>query len=185
MDIFNRLKSGEPIPMNDPDYYQVHEAAKQTIKLSAQMNASGDTDRIREILSEILGYPLDESMTVFPPFSINYGKATQIGKNVFINHACVFLGLGGIIIEDEVLIGPRVTLTSEDHPVEASKRKALIGKTIVIKRNAWIGAGATILPGVTVGENSVVAAGAVVTKDVSPNTLVGGVPAKVMKTIEG
>ena len=134
MDIFSRLKSGEPIPMNDPKYDQIHQAAKRTIHLTAQLNASGDIDQIRKILSEIVGYPLDESVTVFPPFHINYRGATQIGKNVFINHACVFLGLGGIVIEDEVLIGPRVNLTSENHPVGSTERKALIGKTIVIKR---------------------------------------------------
>jgi len=148
------------------------------------MNALGDVNQIRKILSEIVGYPLPESVTVFPPLHINYGGATRIGRNVFINHACVFLGLGGIVIEDEVLIGPSVNLTSEDHPVVPSQRKSLIGKTIVIKRNAWIGAGATVLSGVTVGENSVVAAGAVVSKDVPPNCVVGGVPAKLIKNID-
>ena len=91
--------------------------------------------------------------------------------------------MGGITIEDNVLIGPKVNLITENHPLDPTDRRALICKPIVIKRNAWIGAAATILPGVTIGENAVVAAGAVVSKDVPANTIVGGVPAKIIKTI--
>ncbi len=91
--------------------------------------------------------------------------------------------MGGIIIEDNVLIGPKVNLITENHSLNPNDRKSLICKPIVIKHNAWIGAAATILPGVTVGENAVVAAGAVVAKDVLPNTIVGGVPAKIIKNI--
>ena len=182
--IFDRLQSGEPILMNDPDYYQIREAANRTFKLSAQLNHATDTDQVREILSEIVGHPLDESVTVFPPFYTNNGRFTQFGKNIFINHACSFLDLGRIIIEDNIMIGPRVNITSENHPLKVEQRNTLIGKPVVIKRGAWIGAAATILPGVTVGENSVIAAGAVVSKDVPANSVVGGIPAKVLKTIE-
>ena len=91
--------------------------------------------------------------------------------------------MGGITVEDDVFIGPKVNLITENHPLDPGTRKALICNPIVIKRNAWIGAAATILPGVTVGENAVVAAGAVVSKDVLANTVVGGVPAKFIKTI--
>jgi len=90
---------------------------------------------------------------------------------------------GGIIIEDNVLIGPKVNLITTNHPLDPAERRATISHPIVIKKNAWIGAAATILPGVTIGENSVVAAGAVVSKDVPPNTIAGGVPAKVIKAI--
>ena len=91
--------------------------------------------------------------------------------------------MGGITIEDDVLIGPKVNLITENHPLDPGDRKALLTKPIIIKRNAWIGAGATILPGVTIGENSVVAAGAVVSRDVLPNVVVGGVPAKIIRSI--
>ena len=91
--------------------------------------------------------------------------------------------MGGIIIEDNVLIGPKVNLVTENHPLDPADRKSLVCQSIVVKYNAWIGAAATILPGVTIGENAVVAAGAVVTSDVPPNTVVGGVPAKVIKTL--
>jgi len=97
---------------------------------------------------------------------------------VFINHGCTFLDLGGIVIEDEVLVGPKVSLITENHPVRPEDRKMLD-----LKRNCWIGANSVILPGVTVGENSVVAAGSVVTKDVLADTVVAGVPARVIKKV--
>ncbi len=91
--------------------------------------------------------------------------------------------MGGITLEDHVLIGPKVSLITENHPLDPTDRRALLCKPIVIKRNAWIGAAATVLPGVTIGENAVVAAGAVVTTDVPDNAVVGGVPAKIIKFI--
>jgi acetyltransferase-like isoleucine patch superfamily enzyme len=151
--------------------------------LSATLNNSTDVDQIRERLSEIIGNQLDESTTFFAPFYTNFGWFTRIGKNVFINHACSFLDMGGITLEDQVLLGPKVNLITENHPIDPADRRALICKPIIIKRNAWIGAAATILPGVTIGENAIVAAGAVVSKDVPANTVVGGVPAKFIKTI--
>ncbi|ANE50096.1 DapH/DapD/GlmU-related protein [Flavisolibacter tropicus] len=183
-DIFKRMKAGEPIRLDDPEYFKVLDVVNRTIALSADLNASTDVKQIRERLSKIIGTQLDESTTVFAPFYTNFGRFIQIGKNVFINHACSFLDMGGITIEDEVLIGPKVNLITENHPLDPADRRALICKPILIKRNAWIGAGATILPGVTIGENAVVAAGAVVSKDVPANTVVGGIPAKLIKTID-
>lgn len=183
-DIFDRMKAGIPVPMDDPEYSRIREAVNQTMKLSAQLNAATDTDQVRHLLSQITGQALNDTITVFPPFYTNFGRFIRIGNNVFINHACSFLDLGGITIEDDVLIGPRVNLISENHPAAPENRKVLVPKAVVIKRNAWIGAGATILPGVTVGENAVVAAGAVVSKDVPANSIVGGVPARVLKTME-
>lgn len=156
----------------------------RTIQLSAALNSATDVDQIRERLSEIVGSQIDTSTTIFIPFYTNFGQHIRIGKNVFINHACSFLDMGGITIEDDVLIGPRVNLVTENHPVDPAKRKQLDLKSILIKRNAWIGAGVTILPGVTVGENAIVAAGAVVNKDVPANTIVGGVPAKFIRTMD-
>lgn len=182
-DILSRMKAGEPIRQDDPDYGVIDAIVTRTIRLSALLNASGDVDRARELLSDITGRPLDASTTVFPPFHTNFGRFTTIGKNVFINHACSFLDMGGITIEDRVLIGPRVNLVTENHPLDPADRRALITKPILIRQGAWIGAAATILPGVTIGENAVVAAAAVVSKDVPANTIVGGIPAKVIRTI--
>ena len=184
MNIFERMRAGGIIPHTDPQWAEVWEIVNQTIALSAKLNASGNVEEIRAILSEILGQSIDSSTTVLAPFSTNFGKHTTIGKNVFINHGCSFLDLGGITIEDDVLIGPQVKLVTENHPVDPGNRKSLDLKSIHIGKNVWLGAGAIILPGVTVGENSIVAAGAVVTKDVPSNTIVGGVPARVIKKID-
>ena len=183
-DIFDRLKTGEPIRLDDPEYPKVQVVVDRTIKLSAQLNTSTDIDQIRKRLSEIIGTEVDETTTVFAPFYTNFGRFITIGKRVFINHACSFLDMGRITIEDDVLIGPKVNLITENHPLDPTNRRALISKPIIIKRNAWIGAAATILPGVTIGENAVVAAGAVVTTDVAANTIVGGIPAKHIKNID-
>jgi len=182
-DIFDRLKAGEPIRLDDPEYPKVQAVVDRTIKLSTQLNSSTDIDQVRARLSEIIGAELDKSTTVFSPFYSNFGRFIKIGKRVFINHSCTFLDMGGVIIEDDVLIGPKVNLITENHPIDPKERKTLISKPIIIKRNAWIGAAATILPGVTVGENAVVAAGAVVSKNVPANTVVGGIPAKHIKNL--
>jgi acetyltransferase-like isoleucine patch superfamily enzyme len=183
-DIFEQLRHGEIIAPANPEAYKFREASFATKKVLVQMNNSSDAGEIRKLLSQITGSKIDESVTVFTPLYINYGKNTKIGKNVFINFDCVFLDLGGITIEENVLIAPKVSLLSEGHPISPNDRQSLVPGPIHIMKNAWIGACATILPGVTVGENAVVAAGAVVSKDVPANTIVGGVPAKIIKTIE-
>lgn len=183
-DIFQRLQAGELLRKDDPEYGQFGEVVARTIRLCVEMNATAtSTDQVRTQLSTIIGTKIDPSTTIFPPFHTNFGRSIRLGKNIFINHACSFLDIGGITIEDGVQIGPRVNLTSENHPLDPTDRTTLIPGPIVIKRNAWIGAGATILPGVTIGENSIVAAGAVVSRDVPPNTVVAGVPAKVVKSL--
>jgi acetyltransferase-like isoleucine patch superfamily enzyme len=182
-DIFERLRKGETVLPGDPEAYKLREASFATKKLLVQLNNASDAEEVRNLLSQITSSEIDESVAVFTPLYINYGKNTKIGKNVFINFDCVFLDLGGITIEDNVLIAPKVSLLSEGHPVSPSERQSLVPGHIRIKKNAWIGAGATILPGVTIGENAVVAAGAVVAKDVTANTVVGGIPARHIKNI--
>ncbi|MCX8525664.1 sugar O-acetyltransferase [Chryseobacterium formosus] len=181
-DIFERLLAGETILPNDPQTDRLREEAFAVKVLLNQMNNSSNPEEITDLLSQILDKNVQD-VVVFTPLYINYGKNINIGKNVFINFDCTFLALGGITIEDDVLIGPKVSLVTENHPLNPEHRKGLICKPILIKRNAWIGANATILAGVTIGENSVVAAGAVVSKDVPDNTVVGGVPAKIIKQI--
>src|SRR3569833_814107 len=148
-DIFKRMLAGGVVRIDAPQWQHVWEIVSRTVKLSAGLNASTDTNQIRERLSEIIGTPVDKSTTVFVPFHTNFGRHIKIGKGVFINHACSFLDLGGITIEDKIQIAPKEKKTSENHPIDPSNRKSLDQKSEQNKRKAWIGAGAIILPGVT------------------------------------
>lgn len=181
--IFDELKNGMTARPQHPQINDLRATAYDTIHLTQQLNASADPQEIRQILSKITGTDIDESVTVFPPVFINYGKHLRIGKNVFINFNCTFLALGGIVIEDHVLIGPDVKILSEGHPLAPAERQSLVPGSVHIGQNAWIGAGAAILPGISIGENAVVAAGAVVTKNVPANTVVAGIPAKIIKSL--
>ncbi len=182
-DIFSLMLAGGIIPKEHPGWPKVWKLVNRAIKLSADLNTATSVDEIRDRLSELIGHKIDGTTRVFIPFYTNFGKHIRIGNHVFINHACTFLDLGGITVEDYVQIGPKVNLITENHPLNPEDRKSLDLGGIHIKRNAWLGAACTILPGVTVGENSVVAAGAVVTKDVPDNTVVAGIPAKVVRNL--
>ena len=143
-----------------------------------------DADEIRALFSDLIGKKVDDSFLLIPPFYTTGGLDISVGRNVFVNQNCTFYDLGGLDIADDVMIGPNVSIITSSHPIGPSQRRAgVTAKRIAIERNVWIAAGATIIGGVTVGENSVVAAGSVVTKDVRPNTLVGGNPAKVIRSI--
>lgn len=139
-------------------------------------------DKFRQTLSELLGQDVADSVTVLPPFYTDFGKHITLGTDIFINRGVMFTDLGGIDIEDHVLIGPFAKLLTVNHPSDSTELRGLITKPIRVKRNAWIGAGATILPGVTIGENAIVAADATVTKDVPDNVTVAGTPARVIQT---
>jgi acetyltransferase-like isoleucine patch superfamily enzyme len=143
-----------------------------------------DADEIRALFSELIGGKVDDGFRLIPPFYTAYGLKIRIGQRVFINQNCTVYDLAEVSIGDDVMIGPNVSIITAGHPIAPSQRRArVMGKPIVIEKNVWIAAGATIIGGVTVGENSVVAAGSVVTKDVPQNTLVGGNPAKVIRSI--
>ncbi|MRG47651.1 sugar O-acetyltransferase [Chitinophaga sp. SYP-B3965] len=159
---------------------------KRAMAITATMNrlTFNDVEEIRTLFSELIGKEVDESFILIPPFYTAGGNEIRVGQNVFINQNCTLYDLGGLDIGDDVMIGPNVSIITTGHPIDPSERRnATIGNPIVIERNVWIAAGATIIGGVTVGENSVVAAGSVVTKDVPPNTLVGGNPAKIIREI--
>jgi acetyltransferase-like isoleucine patch superfamily enzyme len=159
---------------------------KRAMAITAALNrlTFSDADEIRTLFSQLIGKKVDESFLLIPPFYTAGGDEIRVGLNVFVNQNCTFYDLGGLDIADDVMIGPNVSIITAGHPLEPSQRRAItIGKPIVIERNVWIATGSTIIGGVTVGENSVVAAGSVVTKDVPPNTLVGGNPARVIRSI--
>lgn len=153
--------------------------------LLQQLNSRPASQReIRHVLNDVTGQKIDDSVEICLPIRSDYGANLKIGKQVFINSGAMFTDLGGIELEDKVLVGPNVTIISVNHPLDPEKRHGVELKAVLIKENAWLGANATILPGVTVGENAVVAAGAVVSKDVPDNTVVAGVLAKVIKKSE-
>lgn len=182
MDIFERMRNGELIKNEDPGYNQIAEAIEKAFEITGHLNSAYHYDeQVRAKLSELMGFDIDPSTTVKLPFYTDFGQFTRLGKNVFVNFGCSFMDRGGITIEDDALIGPNVQLITENHALEPELRRYVYGKSIVIKKKAWLGAGATVLPGVTIGENTVVAAGAVVSKDVPDNAIVGGVPAKIIK----
>ena len=163
---------------------ELYADVQRCMRLVAEMNTGYRTEaEVREYLRQITASEVDDTVRVFPPFNINYGRRTTFGKGSFVNFGCTFLALGGITIEEGVFIAPHVVLATEFHPEDPETRHSLLTKPIIIRRNAWIGANATILAGVTIGENAIVAAGAVVSKDVPAGTIVGGVPAKTIRTI--
>jgi acetyltransferase-like isoleucine patch superfamily enzyme len=159
---------------------------KRAMAITARINrlTFDDAVEVRALFSELIGKKIDDSFLLIPPFYTTGGVEIRVGSNVFVNQNCTFYDLGGLDIADDVMIGPNVSLITSGHPIEPSRRRdGVVARPIVIERNVWIAAGATIIGGVTVGENSVVAAGSVVTKDVPPNTLVGGNPARVIRSI--
>lgn len=159
---------------------------QRAMKITSALNRLpyGDADKVRALFRDLVGTPVDDSFVLMPPFYATGGANTHVGRNVFINQNCTFYDLGGIEIADDVMIGPNVSIITSSHPIEpAERRNGVIARPIVIEKNVWIAAGAIIIGGVTVGANSVVAAGSVVTKDVPPNSLVAGNPAQIMRLI--
>ena len=174
------------IPRRTPESAAMTASVKRAMAITATLNrlTFNDADEVRALFSELIGKEVDDSFLLIPPFYTTGGTDIRVGRNVFINQNCTFYDLGGLDIADDVLIGPNVSLITSGHPLEPARRRAFTtAKPIVIERNVWIAAGATVIGGVTVGENAVVAAGSVVTRDVPANTLVGGNPARVIRSI--
>lgn len=177
-------KAGKPLDTEEIHCFMdemSNEARRITFRLNTVYHRP---DEVRGMLSELLGYEVPQSLRVFPPFYADFGKNITVGEDVFINACCHFQDHGGVTIGDGCQIGHNVVFATLNHGLAPEKRKSTYPAPIVLGKNVWIGSNATILQGVTIGDNSVVAAGAVVTKDVATNTVVGGVPAKFIKKIE-
>lgn len=167
------------------EHMQMHEEAQESLKITAILNQGYHSpEEIRGLFSKLTGKQIDTSFCLFPPFHTDSGKHTVFGKNVFINSGCKFQDQGGISIGNNVLIGHNVVLATINHGEKPEERGDMYLKPIVIEDDVWIGANATVLQGVTIGKGAIVAAGAVVTKDVEPYTVVGGVPARFIKRVE-
>ena len=180
-----QIKKDAYIEANSEMHLHMHEAADIARKITAEINNSYRTmPELRKLFSELIGQEMDEDFGLFPPFYTDYGKNIKLGRHVFINAGCCFQDQGGIEIGDNVQIGHQTVIATLNHDLNPDKRWNMIPAPVKIGNNVWIGSHATILAGVTIGDNSVVAAGAVVTKDVPANVVVGGVPAKIIKVIK-
>jgi acetyltransferase-like isoleucine patch superfamily enzyme len=184
-ELLDHLNSGLPIS-GDSDIHKfmvgfTHEAMRITAEING---AYHEPQEIRALFSRLIGKPVDETFGLFPPFTTDFGKNITVGKNVFINSGCRFQDQGGITVGDGAFIGHNVVLATLNHDFAPEKRSTVHPAPIVIGKNVWIGASVTVIAGVSVGDNAVLAAGAVVTKDVPANTIVGSVPARVIKTLE-
>lgn len=174
------------IHMGTPEAEAYFKSTKQAMEITPLINqlTFADTNKIRSLFSDLIGKKVDDNFRLTPPFYTASGLNINIGNNVFINQNCTIYDLAEISIGDNVMIGPNVSIISASHPIDPSQRFThILGKPIIIEKNVWLAAGTTIIGGVTVGKNSVIAAGSVVTKDVPANTLVGGNPAKIIRSI--
>ena len=179
------MSQGNRLVKGSQEYQLMSTLSNQARQITSKINNQYHTDaELVALFSELFGKEPNQSLTVFPPFYTDYGKNTTIGENVFINAACHFQDQGGIEIGDDCLIGHNVVLATLNHGLQPEDRGNLYPKPIKLERNVWVGSNATITAGVTIGESAVIAAGAVVTKDVPANTVVGGIPAKEIKQIE-
>lgn len=180
------MKENQRIGVRSPEFRAIFERVKISTRLCAEMSSicMEEADSIRAAFEELIGKPVGDTFTLIPPFYTDYGLNISVGRAVFIGYQCAFTGHAAIDIADEVMIAHKVNLVTAGHPVEPDLRRAYItAAPIAIETNVWIGAAATVLPGVRIGADSVVAAGAVVTRDVPPATLVAGVPARVVKCL--
>lgn len=181
-DIFERLKSGEPIHMlkvkeyHDVAHKEMDRCRKQCFKIN---HTYPEANEIRKLENELFLDKLPESSFFTPPFQVDYACQMIIGEHLFANHDLTCMSAGGIVLEDSVMIGPNVSLLTVNH--DLNDLQIIICKPIVIKRGAWIGSKAIIMPGITIGEDAIVGSGSVVTHNVDPNTVVAGNPARVIK----
>ena len=177
------VKRGEALSSEEIHQF-MNRMSDEARRITFRLNTAYHTpDEVRGLLSELFGYRVPESLRVFPPFYTDFGRNITVGRDVFINACCHFQDHGGVTIGDGCQIGHNVVFATLNHGLSPEDRQNTYPAPIVLGRNVWVGSNATILQGVTVGDNAVIAAGAVVTKDVEPATVVGGVPAKVIRRI--
>jgi acetyltransferase-like isoleucine patch superfamily enzyme len=178
----DHVRRREPIEGGSELHRFMHGAAQEALRIVAELNTGYRTpEEIRELLARLTGKPVHSSVALFPPFYSEFGKNLTLGRDVFINMGCRFQDTGGITIGDGSLIGHGSTLTTLNHGVDPARRADMVPAPVTIGRQVWLGAGVTVVPGVTIGDGAIVGAGAVVTRDVPADTIVAGVPARVVR----
>lgn len=179
-----RVKARMPLDTEEIQLF-MNEMSDEARKITIDINNSYHSqEELRALFSKLFGKPVDSTFRVFPPFYTDFGKNITIGRNVFINACCHFQDHGGVTLGDGCLIGHNVVFATLNHDLNPHRRAFMMPAPIVLGKNVWIGSNSTILQGVTIGDGAVVAAGAVVTKDVPANAVVGGIPAKYLRSVD-
>lgn len=183
-DLLAELNAGHTILGGSPLHVVMHRASQDALRITGELNGGyHEPARVRELLAQLTGHTVDETVVMFPPFSADFGRNITLGKRVFINAGCKFQDQGGITIGDDALIGHNVVIATLNHDMDPARRADLHPAPVAIGARAWIGSNAVILPGVTVGDGAVVAAAAVVTRDVPAGAVVVGSPARVVRHV--
>lgn len=178
------MNSGEQMKAGSPVHLKMHELSQEALKITMEINNAYHTpEEILELMERLTGRKIGERFGMFPPFYTDCGKNIHIGNGVFINSGCKFQDQGGIYIGDGALIGHNTVLATLNHGMLPEERGDLIPRPIHIGKNVWIGSNSTILPGVTIGDNAVIGAGSIVTKDIPENMIAVGNPAKIIRSI--
>lgn len=185
MGVFENMRNGQSYNIHDADYQrEVHGEINRARHINFLINQTdpNDQEKIKQLESELLtnGLPKDSFLT--PPFQVDCANRLFLGNNVFANHGLTVMSLGTITIDDGVMMGPEVALLTVNH--EPKNIRVVKTGEIHLKKNAWLGARVTVLPGVTIGENAIVGSGAIVTKDIPDNTIAVGNPARVIRHLD-
>lgn len=183
-DLLDALNAGESILGDSPLHAVMLQTSQNAMRITGELNSGyHEPARVRELLSELTGRPVDETVTVFPPFTADFGKNIAFGRRIFINAGCTFQDQGGVTIGDDSLIGHNVVIATLNHDLAPNRRGDMHPRPVVIGRNVWVGSNATILPGVTIGDDAVIGAASVVTKDVPAGSIAVGSPARVVRSV--
>ncbi|MFG2011095.1 DapH/DapD/GlmU-related protein [Micromonospora sp. NPDC048868] len=178
------MSSDRLMRIHSPEFQAMAERVLRVTELTSRLNVLPFEDEAgkAKLFAQILGRPLPKRVTIYPPFYTDHGLRLDLTERVFVNQNCTFLDYAGIRLGAGVMVGPKATFITVGHPVDPEERRGwLSGGPIDVAENVWIGAGATILPGVSIGRDAVVAAGAVVAEDVPPASLVTGGKATVYR----
>lgn len=183
--IFEKDLNGETISFDDPEIKKITNIINNTQKITNKINRKSLSNKSKnKFFSKLINKKVPESFWYLTPIHIDYGRNITLGENVFINFGCTLLDRGGITIGDNVLIGPNCSFYTTNHPLDPNERQATISKPIIIKSDVWFGGNVTVIPGITINKNSIIAAGSVVTKDVPEGVIVAGNPAKIIRKIK-
>lgn len=184
MDALEKALKGGKLDYSESDFLLVDQIVEKNSRIINEINYQNHTaDERRALFSRLFGYQVPATSDIKAPFNADVGCHTFVKGNVFINKDCFFMDLGGIWIDEGTKIGPRVSLITVNHEENPTQRRNMITKSIHLEKNVWLSAGVTVLPGVTIGENSIIGAASVVTKDVAPNSVVVGSPARKIRDV--